>query len=1180
MPSIYPPFSYQIGGSLGVKSPCYVERQADLELYEGLKAGMFCYVLNSRQMGKSSLRVQAMHRLHQDGIACGVIDITAIGSQEITVEQWYASILSSLVSAFRLDINLRDWWRENLYLSPIKRLSKFVEDVLLVESSRNMVIFIDEIDSILGLPFSVDDFFAWIRSCYNKRTDQPAYQRITFVLLGVATPADLMTDKNRTPFNIGKAISLNGFELHETEPLAQGFQGKFERPQAILAEVLNWTGGQPFLTQRICQILSEEVDSSSANLQRHQDNLSGSLADWVADVVHRRVISNWASQDEPEHLKTIRDRLLRNKQQSSRLLGLYGQISENSEINFGDEPEQMDLLLSGLVVKRQSATNAPVLQVYNRIYQTIFSRAWLEKELAKLRPYADCINIWLAADGLDESRLLRGSSLQAALTWASDKKLSNDDYRFLNASQALESYNTKLSNEQRLSLILKRFLAAALLAIFLLIGLSGLSFTEARQATISEITALNSFATNFYNNNSQSFTALISSLQAGRKLSSMWMVPPELKFSIQSNLQKNLLAVKERNRFQGHTAPVMGAAFSPDGQTIASASWDGNIKLWHPNGQEFQTLKGHSAELWNVVFSPDGQTLASASSDQTVKLWSRDGTELHTLMGHTGVVGEVVFSPDGQMLASAGVDGLIKLWDINGKQLQSFQAHHGWVWGLQFSPDGQMIASGGADKLIKLWDLTGQELKTISGHQDMVTEVLFSADGQHLASASNDGTVRLWTIAGQEIQTLEVAGAQIWDLCWSPDGQTLAAASSDNTVRLWNLADRQPRTFKTSSQVSRLNFSPDGKYLLMASWDHSMKLWQVADRATESQVIAAHNAQITDLNFSHNGQTIATTSWDRTIKLWDITGKALKTLEPDGQSKNYAVWSTVFSPDDQTLAAVMWDGQIVLWQNGQKTGVIPGANRLRTSFSPDGQSIVAAGTNNTFDLWSLQGKKLHTFAGHSTAVNVVKFSHDGEYLVSGSADNSIKLWTASGKLLKTLVGHAGEVTNVSFSPNDQMIISGSVDRTIRLWNLQGKEIQKFAGHSGAVNDVGFSPDGQWLASASADKSVRLWNLQGKEVQKIDKHTAAVTSLAFSPDGTMLASGGFDNQLVLVDLHHVQKTLPASLADTCDWLSDYLQTNPQAAIADRQFCSKYSHQEQGFNSSIDQPHSSEERQSDR
>lgn len=1172
MPSIYPTFSYQLGGSLAVKSPCYVERKADLELYEGLKAGMFCYVLNSRQMGKSSLRVQAMHRLHQEGIACGVIDITAIGSQEITAEQWYASILSSLVSAFSLNINLRNWWRENLYLSPIKRLSKFVEDILLVESSQNMVVFIDEIDSILGLPFSVDDFFAWIRSCYNKRTDQPAYQRITFVLLGVATPADLMTDKNRTPFNIGKAISLDGFELHETEPLMQGLQGKFERPQAILAEVLDWTGGQPFLTQRVCQILLEEVDNSSANLQRYQDDLLGSMADWVAEVIQRRVINNWATQDEPEHLKTIRDRLLRDKKQSSRLLGLYGQISEKSEINFGDDAEQIELLLSGLVVKRQSASNSSsnvsVLKVYNRIYQAIFNKTWLEKELAKLRPYAESIREWLAADGLDESRLLRGTALQAALTWANDKKLGNDDYRFLNASQALESHTTKLFNEQRLSLILKRFLAAAVLAVFMLMGLTSWSLTTAHQATISEITALNSFATNFYTTNPQPLTALVASLQAGRRVSTALMAPPELKSSIQNNLQKNLLAVKERNRLQGHTAPVMGASYSPDGQTIASASWDKTIKLWTTSGQELKTLKGHGAELWNVVFSPDGKMLASASSDQTARLWSTDGTELHTLVGHTGVVGEVAFSPDSKTLASSGADGLIKLWNINGQELHSFKAHQGWVWGLRFSPDGQMMASGGADRLIKLWNLSGQELKTIAGHQDTVTEVVFSADGKQLASASNDGTVKVWTITGKELQTFKVTGAQIWDLRWSPDGQTLAAVSSDNTVRIWSLANQEAKVFRTGSQTSRLNFSPDGQYLLLASWDHNVKLWQIADprpnqqdyRASESRVIAAHDAQVTDLSFSHDGQTIATASWDRTIKLWNRQGKALKTLKPDGTSKNYTIWSTAFSPDDQILAAVIWDGQIVLWQaDGKKLGIIPGVNRIKTIFSPDGQSIPAAGVDNTFVLWSIEGKKLQTFTGHTAPVTAVKFSADGKYLVSGSADHSMKLWTKAGQLLQTFQGHQQEINDVNFSPDDQMIISGSADRTMRLWKLNGQELQQFTGHLAAVNDVGFSPDGRILASASADKSVRLWSLSGKELRKVDTHTAAVTSLAFSPDGQMLVSGGFDNQLVMVDLHSMQDTLQSSLADTCDWLSNYLNTNSHAAIADRQFCNnKYPH----------------------
>jgi WD40 repeat protein len=1147
MPSILPAFNYQIGGSLGVKAPCYVVREADQELYAGLKSGMFCYVLNSRQMGKSSLRVQTMHRLHQDGIVCGVVDITAIGSQEITPEQWYASILSCLVSSFRLNINLRDWWRENLYLSPIKRLNKFVEEVLLVETSQNIVIFIDEIDSILGLPFSVDDFFAWIRSCYNKRTDQPAYQRLTFALLGVATPSNLITDKNRTPFNIGRAISLNGFELAEIQPLAQGLVDRFEHPQDILAEVLAWTGGQPFLTQKVCRILWE--DSS---------NLQNSNADRVKTLVHQRIINNWGTQDEPEHLKTIRDRLLRNGQQLNRLLGFYGQILDQGEIPFNEDSEQMELLLSGLVVRQQTTHNPlPVLKIANPIYAAIFNQSWLEQELAKLRPYAEGIRGWLAADGVDESRLLRGAALQEALAWATDKKLSDDDYRFLNASQALETQTIQALNEQRLSKILKVFLVAALIVVFLLAGLTGLSIRIARQATISEITALNSFSTNFYTSNSQPFDALIPALRAGRRINTLLLAPTDLKSTIQNNLQKDLLAVKERNRFAGHSAPVMGANFSPDGQMIASASWDNTIKLWNTAGQNLKTFRGHTAELWNVVFSPDGQMLASASSDQTVKLWSINGELLHTLSGHTGVVGEVAFSPDGQLLASAGSDGVIKLWTTEGEELRTLAGHQGWTWGLSFSPDGQTIVSGGADRLIKRWNLAGQELQTIKGHQDTVTEVIFSADGQRLASTSNDGTVKIWSIDGHELQTFAVSGAQLWDLHWSPDGQTLAAVSSDATVRLWDLDGQNTKILKTVAQVARLNFSPNGEYLLLASWDNSVKLWRIADRLAGSQIITAHAAQLTDVSFSHQGQQIATTSWDRTIKLWNRQGKELKVLQQGADTKNYAPWSVSFSPNDQILATVIWDGRIILWNTlGQEIRVIPGVGRLKTSFSPDGKSIIAGSKDNSFQLWSVEGQKMQTFVGHDRPVTAVHFSGDGQYLVSASADQTVRLWTVKGQLLKTFLGHQGEVNTASFSPDDRLIVSGGVDGTARLWQLNGLELKRLMNHSGAVTDVKFSPDGQILATASVDKTVHLWNLAGQKIKNIDQHSAAVTSIFFSADGQTLASGGFDNKLILTSLTDAAKAdLQSSLREACDWLSDYLDTNAAAAIDDRNFCRK-------------------------
>jgi PAS domain S-box-containing protein len=410
---------YIFSGSLPENASTYVKREADDQLNEALLQGKFCYVLNSRQSGKSSLRVRTMSRLAEAGVDCASIDLSSINIQTATQENWYADLIVKLIDSFALDIDFKGWWQQNRLNSPLLKFSNFLTKLLLTEVQENIVIFIDEIDSVLSLNFPTDDFFAFIRSCYNERVDNSQYNRLTFCLLGVASPATLIQDKNRTPFNIGKAISLKGFQLHETEPLEKGLRKKFNNPQAIMQSILHWTGGQPFLTQKLCQLMVEESEK--------ENPLS------VEQVVKSQIIENWESQDEPEHLRTIRNRVLRDEQRVEHLLELYWQIQcseEQSEIVADDTLEQSELQLSGLVVRQQNK-----LRVYNPIYKQVFNQDWIKAQLRNLRPYSESFRFWVASRGTDESRLLHGKSLQDALEWAKDKNLSFQDRRFLEASQ-------------------------------------------------------------------------------------------------------------------------------------------------------------------------------------------------------------------------------------------------------------------------------------------------------------------------------------------------------------------------------------------------------------------------------------------------------------------------------------------------------------------------------------------------------------------------------------------------------------------------------------------------------------------------------------------------------------------------------------------------------------------------
>ena len=546
--------------------------------------------------------------------------------------------------------------------------------------------------------------------------------------------------------------------------------------------------------------------------------------------------------------------------------------------------------------------------------------------------------------------------------------------------------------------------------------------------------------------------------------------------------------------WQAHTDTTFALAFSPDGHSLVSGSWDGTIKQWDLESGALLWSGWHTNGALSVAFAPDGGLLASGGNDATVQLWDlKSGTPLQTLV-HPSPILSVAWSPDGRLLASGSFDGCIRLWEIqNWTCIAILEGHTNRVRGLAFTRNGSTLASASWDGTVKVWDV-GEEgsqhrHQTLTGHTDRVNKVVLSPDGRILASCGFDKTIRLWDVEqGMYRAVLHGHAAGVNGLAFTPDSHSLLSGSEDGTLRLWDVESSQcVRVMQGyAASLFDIDWSPDGTQLVSGGTDTLVTLWE-AEAGTPFRVLRGHSGVVFGVGWSPDGRFLASSAWDNVIRLWDsATGVCVQVLEDPDYS-------------DTLYYGMAW--------------------------GPDGQQL-ASGTN----MHGVQVSEVHARSQHwlgrqlPTWIRHVAWSPDGTQLVGGGDDGNVYVWDASdGTMLQRLPGHQGVVTGVAWSPDGTRLASSGRGRgngELFVWDTQSGELMRaFAGHPRVVYAVAWGLSGDIVVSGGSDGMLRWWNvLSGECVEVRQAHRGTIRSLRRSPDGRRLASCGDDGAITLWDLH--------------------------------------------------------------
>lgn len=610
----------------------------------------------------------------------------------------------------------------------------------------------------------------------------------------------------------------------------------------------------------------------------------------------------------------------------------------------------------------------------------------------------------------------------------------------------------------------------------------------------------------------------------------------------------------------GHTGPVQGLAFSPDGKVLVSASADKTLRHWNPaDGKLVRPLAGHTDVVTAVAVSADNTKIISTGADRTIRTWNvSDGAAGPTPITAPTPVRGLITAADATRAAGYGDDQIVRLWDLpSGKELQRFTGHKAPITGLAATADGKRLVSVSADKTVGRWPITAE--RVIAADTLKIHDLAPVGDGTTFVTGGEDKLVKLWDGEGKLVRQIGGAPHAVRSVAVSADGKRVAAGGDPSlaqpNVWVWELADAKlVQTITTPVGVSQLAYDHDTK-LVVAGADKHVRIFSVPDNRLLEDLLApgvvmdvallsgdvsrlaaggndngaylltpalvrawtAHVGGATSVAFTADGAQLVSGGADKLVAAWNVAD-AKKLASYGGHTAG--VTSVALSPDGATLAAGGADKSIQIWDKAAasesadaavkaKSTIMHPAGVRTVGFSADGKHLVAGGDDNNIWSWDIAtGKEREHWLGHTGAVLSVALSPDGKTIYSGSVDRTFRRWSPSIVGIAA-TGFEGPVGPVALAPDDKLAFAAGVKGAVVAIDTESLAVvRKFAGAQGAVKALGVSRDGKFVAAGTEDAKLHIWKTDAEPLVATAALSGPARSLALGTEAKKLvvASG--------------------------------------------------------------------------